>query len=580
MRIRVFLLILTLFAAGPARTETGIRIEAAAGPSAVRPGDGGRIRVSVSVPDGFHISDASEGLFSVTPPDDPVFTFGAPAYPPGERDKWGSVYRGRISVSLAFRTQPDAKPGVYPVRLDVMMQPCDEVRDLCYPPSTQTVETVIELSHAAPPASPAPDGGGMTARLSSALERGSALAFLFVFLGGLLTSLTPCVYPMIPITIAVIGAQATGGRLKGFVLSLFYVLGISLTFSTLGVIAARTGALFGAFTQHPVIQAVIAAIFLLMGLSMLGAFVIQLPSAWRMKLHGRRRGGFIGAVLTGIVAGLVVSPCVSPLLVVILTWVARSGSVLLGFGLLFAFAWGIGVLFIVLGTFSGVLKTLPKSGGWTEHIERAFGWILIALAILFLKPVLSGFHYGMAWSVFLVILGTFWGGFSPLAAEASWKDRLAKAAGFLLILAGSTGLVLGILGQKAFPLSPSPGSGTITAPPSPDFGDWLTDEETAFGTARSTGRPVLIDFFADWCAACHELDEKTWPDPAVRDALKDVVPLRIDLTRTDARSREIQARYRIVGMPTVVLLDAERRELRRFEGFLPPERVVRFLESD
>ncbi len=571
MRSRVFIRLLACFiaAAGilPARTEQ-VQWEISVYPQELASGEKGQMTIICRIAPGFHVSAVAPTLFEIDPDPLPGLVFESPRYPSSITDHWGSVYRDSARITVPFKVAGGAVQGQTKLTVNLKSQPCDEKSGICYAPQTEKVETNFTVLAGG-------QSQGLEGRLNRALESESILAFFLVFLGGLLTSMTPCVYPMIPITIAVIGAQASGGRMKGFVLSLFYVLGMGVTFSALGVIAAKTGGLFGAYAKHPVAIGIISAIFFIMGLSMLGIFVMQMPASVATRLRGKKRSGYAGVFLTGLLAGLVVSPCISPLLVVILTWVARSASVVMGAGLLFTFAMGLGVLFILIGTFSGILKSLPRSGGWMGMIEHAFGLVLIALAILFIKPILSIFAYRIIWSMFLIILGTFLGAFTPLEKEASGKQKLGKAAGLFIILVGGCLLFFGFsdeMGWKGTAVEPSQemeisGEG------------WLTSDTEAFKEASVSGKPVLLDFFAEWCAACKELDEKTWPDRTVKMELDRYIRVRLDLTRLNERTRELQRKYRVIGMPTVILLDSGSKEISRFEGFQPPDFVVKFLQS-
>jgi thiol:disulfide interchange protein DsbD len=532
--------------------------------------------LTIHVPSSFHISDASNGLLKVVPDTLDGIGFGSPVFPAGMRTKYGSIYRGTVEIRLLLTVDSKMLPGEKSLRVKVVYQPCDENDDTCYPPQTRTVETVFTVLDEETVIQPNTGiSEGIAGKLVRALESGSILAFILIFTGGLLTSLTPCVYPMIPITIAVIGVQSAGNRFKGFILSLFYVLGVATTFSVLGVAAAKTGSLFGSYTQHPIIQIFIAAVFLVMGLSMLGFFILQMPSAISSKLQRKRGKGFLGAYLTGLVAGLVVSPCVGPLLIVILAWVAKTGSVFLGFGLLFTFALGIGVLFVVLGTFSGVLRNLPKSGGWTDYIEKGFGFLLIILAIFFLKPVLPSLIYQAVWGVFLIVTGTFLGAFSPQAEDARKSQKSVKALSYLSILIGSLIIFFSFYQHYQAKAGYSPGS--IQTKSEGKY--WISSETEGFRLAQIEQKPVLIDFFADWCAACRELDEKTWSDPSIQNELKRFVPIKLDFSKENESIKEIYQKYNVQGLPTVVLLNRSGEEMFRFTGFQPPDKVLKILKN-
>jgi len=543
-------------------------------PAAVSQGESGTVTVILNIKDGYHIGDRKAGFFEIIMPRMNGISFGEISYPEGEQDEYGSYYTDGTNIEIPYHIGEKAQTGKKRISLEVSYQSCSEA-GVCYPPTSVTTSFSLQIDGEEQSAANPElenNGNGLAGRLSSTLERGSILAFLIVFLGGVLTSLTPCVYPMIPITIAVIGAQAEGGKLKGFILSLFYVLGLAVTFTSLGVIAAKTGTLFGSLAQHPAALIVISLIFFLMGLSMLGVFTVQMPSSISTRLQGKRnRKGFLGAFLTGLIAGLVVSPCISPLLVVILAWVAKSGSLVMGIGLLFSFALGLGVLFILIGTFSGILKNLPKSGGWMELVERAFGLLLVALALVFLRPMLSPAVYQFAWAAGLVIFAVFAGAFDPLGGESTSLRKLGKAAGILALIVGGSLIFTGVAGFSGYVShtfsSPAEGQEIMSA------AEHSLSLEEGLEQARRSGQPLIIDFWADWCAACHELDEKTWPDPAVSRELEKFIFVKLDQTRNSREDKSMQKQYGVVGLPTVIILAPSGKELSRFTGFQPPEKI-------
>ncbi len=574
--LSIFLWILFLYCSLLAQIPENMKIDSDVVPQNIQKGGEAVLILTINIPSRFHISDPSSGLLQVLPDTLNEIRFGSPVFPNSIKTKYGSIYSGTIEIKLPLTIDSQSLPGEKSLHVKMIYQPCDEKDDTCFPPQTRIVETVFTvLDEETAGQSNIGISEGIAGKLTHALERGSILAFILIFVGGLLTSLTPCVYPMIPITIAVIGAQAAGKKLKGFVLSLFYVLGIATTFSVLGVVAAKTGSLFGSATQHPIVQIFIAAVFLFMGLSMLGFFILQMPSAISSKLQRKRGKGFIGAYLTGLVAGLVVSPCVGPLLIVILAWVAKTGSVLLGFGLLFTFALGIGVLFIILGTFSGVLRNLPKSGGWTDYIEKGFGLLLIVLAILFLKPVLPLLIYQGIWGVFLIVLGTFLGIFSPQAQDAKKSQKMTRALSYLAVLIGSLFIFFSFYQHYQVKAGYSPES--IRKESQDKF--WILSEEEGFQLAQIEKKPILIDFFADWCAACHELDEKTWSDPFVKNELKRFITVKLNLTKDNETTKRHYQKYNIQGLPTVIIINSSGEELSRFSGFKSPNDVLKILKD-
>jgi len=225
---------------------------------------------------------------------------------------------------------------------------------------------------------------GFLQGLEGYLSASPFLAYIAVFLSGVLTSFTPCVYPMIPITIAYIGGRSGESRLKGLFLSIFYVIGMAATYSALGAFAALTGKLFGAASTNPILYLVVANIFIFLGLSMLDVFTLPIPSFLTSRQPGKKSGGYLGAFMVGLLAGTVAAPCTAPVLGVVLTFVAAKQNVIYGMTLLFIFSIGLGTLLIIVGTFAGLMSSLPKTGTWSVVIKKFFGWVMIGTGEFFL----------------------------------------------------------------------------------------------------------------------------------------------------------------------------------------------------
>ncbi len=382
-------------------------------------------------------------------------------------------------------------------------------------------------------------------------KRGLVAMFIFVFVAGLLTSLTPCIYPLIPITLAVIGARREQSRLKSFGLSVLYVLGIATTYSLLGVGAASTGELFGAALSNIYIVTGIAILFVLMGLSMYGLYEVQAPAFVRARLGNAQTGsGFKGAYVSGLVSGVVASPCIGPVLVTILTWIAQTGNKALGFGLLFTFALGIGVLLIFVGTFSHMLSRLPKSGPWMESVKFIFGTTMVAMALYYIYPLYPRWLFYVLISIALVSISSVYGAFDSvrhLSAVHKIRKGLMLVVLVLGFVFGASGVALkmGIFSNDYLFASKSE-----TLLPFQKFSEQLIQE------AKAAGKPVMIDFYADWCVACKELEVFTFAEPAVEKILREKFTLiRFDATNGSAELEKLKTQYNIVGLPTLIFYD-------------------------
>lgn len=386
------------------------------------------------------------------------------------------------------------------------------------------------------------------------------------FLGGLLISGTPCVYPMIPITISVIGAQAAQSRWRGFFLSLVYVGGITLVYSLLGIVAALSHKEFGFLLQSPYVRLGIAFVFLALAASMFGAFSIQLPSGLQTKLMTYNGSGVAGVFVTGLFAGIVAGPCTAPVLLGILVAIS-SGAVgpMGGFALMASFSLGMGVLFVVIGTFSGALAALPQSGLWMVRVKEFFGALLVAAALYYLGLAVPEWLFALCLGAALVLGGIHIGAATRLEPDAAGALRVGKAAGALAVAAGLYFFVGGLAASGWGPDWLPRGGGLAAnggATPKDHGFAWIPDEEAGLRASADQGVPAVIDFYADWCAACKELDEYTFSDARVVAAAgKDFIPIKIDTTERmsttaeeKTRFAELKKKYAVRGLPKVVFV--------------------------
>jgi thiol:disulfide interchange protein DsbD len=414
-----------------------------------------------------------------------------------------------------------------------------------------------------------PAGAASDLGLSALLGTGSVLAFAVAFGGGVLTSLTPCVYPLIPITVSIFGARKASSRAQAMTLSGLYVLGIAAMYSALGVGAALTGAAFGSVMANPWVIGFVAVVLAVMAASMFGAFEIALPASLQARLNTVGGAGHLGAFLMGLVSGIIAAPCTGPVLAAALTFVAAKGSVAFGVGIMFAYALGMGLLFFLIGAFS---VSLPKSGPWMDTVKSVFGVALLAAAGVFLKdafPAVKGLFsaareaalVAAAAAALGVLLGALQGSF-----HGPWTARLAKGLGVALLVGG---IVYGVGAAGARDRARLAAGFT-----------WLHSEEEALALAKAQGKPVILDFWADWCTACKELDKLAWSHPAVREEASRFIAVKLDGTESTPAFDAATEKYRIAGMPTVIFIDPRGREVpERIMGAIGAEEMVAKLRA-
>lgn len=468
-----------------------------------------------------------------------------------------AVYEGRIEipfrgVRLASEDQS--------LRAALYYQACNDT--VCLPPREAVLETslgeglagstVDALAGAGSsptgdfePLSAAPEDAGLLGgNLQETFEsRGMLLTLLVVFLLGLALNLTPCVYPLIPITIGYFSAQ-TGGRGSRVVLSMLYVLGIAVTYSALGVTSALTGRLFGAWLQSSAVLIFLALLMVALSASMFGLYDIRVPQFIMSRSGGK--AGYAGALTMGLFAGIVAAPCVGPFVISLIALVSQSGSVWIGLTLFFVLALGLGVPYLILGIFSSAANSMPRSGPWLDQVKKAFGFILIAMAFYFLRPVVGDEIY--RWGIAITLLLG--------AAFLLFGRGQTRAGNVIRIVSGVVLLIGGIF--FALPTDRGPGV------------EWTPYSEDLLEEARLEGRPVVIDFYADWCIPCKELDALTFSDEQVIAESERFVRLKADLTRPGAEQTVALTReYEIMGVPTIVFIDSTGSEVEsaRLVGF-------------
>lgn len=532
-------------------------------------GEPARLAVELTVDRGWHVnSDQPGDEFSMPTTVEwrlpEGWSVDAVEYPAGRKLSFAfaetpiEVWEEKVVIVAAVKV-PAAAAGRAELAVTLTAQACND--NQCLPPAPVKAAVAVDVAPAGSASTPANSElfpqRAAAAEVSEDAAGGFAgtslpLLILTVFVAGLALNLTPCVYPLIPITVGFFSQQSanrSGGTLG---LAVMYVLGMSVTYSALGVVAALTGALFGSAMQNPIVVAVIVAVMLALAASMFGLWELRVPG-WAMRAAGGRRGGF-GAFLMGLVVGFVAAPCIGPFVLGLLTYVGHKGSVLLGFVLFFTLAMGLGLPYLLLGTFTGTLNKLPASGAWMVGIRKVFGVLLVALAVYFARAFLPGAAGAIAMAVVLIMGGLYLLVVDRTGHQQPVIDRVMRLVSLGLVIAGLLYLPRG--------------EGSATA-----HLEWQPYDEARASAAIASGQPVIIDFYADWCAPCRELDELTFADPRVAEVLAGYVRFKVDQTRSTDVGDAAAMRFEVMGMPTVIGF-RDGTEQFRITGFEPPDRFL------
>ena len=402
-------------------------------------------------------------------------------------------------------------------------------------------------------------------KFAQALAKGPLYAGLVAFASGFLVSLTPCVYPMVAITVSVFGARQVSSRLQGAALSGAFVLGIIAMFVPLGVAAGLTGSLAGAVLQSTWVIVLISALFLVMAAAMFGAFELDIPSSLKNRLAQVGGSGYAGAFFLGIACGPIAAPCTGPFLTGLLAWIAKTQSAGIGAAAMAAFAAGLGVPFFLVGAFA---VQLPKSGRWMMHVKSTLGLILIVVALYFINNAFGIFSkvakpsptfLGIAGGV--AVLGLLLGAIHK-SFEGGRSDKIRKGIGVALTSFAAALFIIG-----------------ATTPANALTWEHIPAHE-AKAKAVGTARPLIIDFGAAWCGACKELDKVTFSEDAVRREAGRFLAVKVDATNDDdPRVEAAMSEFGVVGLPTVVIFDSKGSEALRYTDFVEPSQLLTALRK-
>ena len=385
---------------------------------------------------------------------------------------------------------------------------------------------------------------------------------LGIFAGGIALNLTPCIYPLIPITVSYFGGRSSQRQGKLLIHGTCYIGGLAITNSVLGVITALSGGMLGSLLQHPIMLVVVAAVLIFFATSLFGLWEMRLPYSVS-QAASKTYSGYFGSLFMGMTLGIVASACIGPFILGLLTWVAAIGSIWIGFLIFFTLSLGLGLPLFFLALFSGQLGKLPRSGEWMLWVKKLLGWILVGMAAYFIQPLLP-----VTVKVFLLSAVAL-----AAALHLGWIDRSrADFRGFewLRTAAAIVGLIIATVLIGSWLMR---GSGVA----------WQPYSEPLLVEAQRLKKPVILDFYADWCAPCRELDEVTFHNPEiVKQAKKDFIKIKVDLTRKgNPVYEDLLRQYNVKGVPTVIFLDSQGKEQRqlRLVDFLPADQfLVRMVE--
>ncbi len=550
--------------------------------------DAATVEVRYAIADGYYLY-RERFRFAAEPAS---VTLGPPQFPKGQvhEDKFfgkQEIYRKEVRIRL-----PVEAAGAEGLKLLVTSQGCADL-GVCYVPQVQSADLRLaslggsrsSIYKASEPFASSPErvtAASDDVRFAGVLESGRLWLVMAVFFGaGLLLTFTPCVLPMVPILSGIIvgeGQKLTRGR--AVLVSLAYVLGMAVTYTAIGIAAAFSGNLLSAALQNAWVLGAFAAVFVGLALSMFGFYELQLPSSWQARLteaSNRLGGGNWGAVvLMGALSAAIVSPCVAAPLAGALLYIGQTRDAVLGGTALFSMAIGMGAPLVLVGVSGGML--LPKAGQWMRAVKQFFGVLLLAVAIWVISPVIPVAVQMFLWAMLLIGSGVFLRTLEPLGAGASGWDRLWKAVGILALIAG-VAQAIGALSGARDPLQPL--SGVFAESPAQKPLPFETVKALDLDARLKTAdRVAMLDFYADWCVSCKEMERFTFSDPQVQARLGRMVLLRADVTANTADDKALLKRFRLFGPPGIVFFDAGGREIEglRVIGYQSPEKFIKSLD--
>lgn len=555
--------------------------------------DGNNLRFSWNIADGYYLY-REKFSFALTNGDG--VQLAQAAFPAGKEkidEAFGKmeVYYHEVEALVPLlRTNLSATD----IKVKVDYQGCADA-GFCYPPMDKTVKLSLPSGKPGNGVAMGASGPGVAMSeqdsIAQSLANDSLFWVILTFFGfGLLLSLTPCVFPMVPILSSIIVGQGESiTARKGFVLSLVYVLAMALTYTVAGVIAGLFGSNLQAAFQEPWILISFSVVFVLLSLSMFGFYELQIPASWQAKLseisNSQQGGTLTGVAIMGLLSALIVGPCVAAPLMGALIYIGQTGDAVLGGVALFALSMGMGAPLILIGASAG--KLLPRAGVWMEAVKAVFGVMLLAVAIWMLERILPQAVTLFLWGLLLIIPAIYMGAMEHLHDGSSGWKRLWKGLGIVMLVYGVL-LVIGAASGADDPLRPlaklSGGNGSsAVAAQQLKFKKVksVDDLDRELAAASAANKPVMLDFYADWCVSCKEMERYTFSDAKVQNLLAQGVLLKADVTANDATDQALLKRFRLIGPPSMIFWDRSGNEQNRYRlvGFLPADKFHQHVQQ-
>lgn len=512
-------------------------------------------------------------------------------YPKSQRHEGKEVFTKSVTIDAILVKNKN----VDTIIAKVEYQGCSE-KGLCYEPLQKEFTLPIDsskLSFASKiDSAQKTTSASETDTITDTFKSGNISLILLTFFGfGLLLAMTPCVFPMIPILSSIIVSQGEGmNAKKGFILSLIYVLSMSIAYTMAGILAGLFGSNIQAAMQNPIVLSLFASVFVALALSMFGFFEIGLPSSIQSRLsntsnHAGNKGGFVGVAIMGFLSALIVGPCVAPPLAGALMYIGQTGDALLGGVALFVMSLGMGAPLLLIGIGAG--KFMPRPGGWMSSVSKVFGVIMLAIAIWMLSRIIPETLSMLLWALLFIISSVYLGVFEALKDEKRTWNALKKGLGVFIFIVGGS-LLVGVLSGATNPLNPYE---NFTSNKVVVKGEEAVNEnafvkihsldELDSLIKNSNGKKVMLDFYADWCTSCKELEHNTFSDDGVKKILGDYLLIQADVTANTKEEKELSKKFGVFGPPAMIFFDENGKSLKskKLIGYKPAAEFIKHLNT-